>query len=51
MADGNPGVPAAALREEADVWRIDAQNDGVWREALVKEMREGEQSYTLERPH
>jgi hypothetical protein len=48
VADGDSGTPAAALHEEARASLNDARDDGAWRAATVREMREGEHSYTPE---
>jgi hypothetical protein len=48
VADGNSGTPAASRDENLQVWLNDARDDGVWRDATVQEMREGEHSYSPE---
>ena len=40
-ADGDSGNLAGALHEEAHAWLHNAQDDCAWREAMVREMREG----------
>jgi hypothetical protein len=47
-ADGDSGTRAAAQNEEARAWLNDVEDDFAWRNAMVKEVREGEHSYTAE---
>ena len=48
VADGNSSTPAASHDESLQVWLNDARVDGAWRDETVREMREGEHSYSPE---